>query len=220
MAIDGSQQSNQALDWAVRETARRDVPLRTECRARLVMHEVGGVSPATTREPFVLPVNYVLDGADVVFRTAVDSPSAGLDGPVALEVDELIRAARPAWSVLIVGDATWVADPVEIARLSEDGLRPSPEGEHDAWIRIRPRRISGRRLHPCRGARPRRPRLLRTTALRCRRFTCSFPIEACLGRGSTNTASQTRGRPGHRRLPVRGATDSWVSRVRYRRGHR
>ncbi|WP_331772411.1 pyridoxamine 5'-phosphate oxidase family protein (plasmid) [Embleya sp. NBC_00888] len=124
------------------------VMTREECRARLFLHEVGRVAPAMSREPFVLPVDYVIDAGDVVFRSTAGSRPAALTGPVAFEVDDLIRMARLGWSVLVIGDAEHVTDPTETHRLAEARTRTWSEGTHEVWTRIHPRDITGRRLRP------------------------------------------------------------------------
>ncbi|MFE2873467.1 pyridoxamine 5'-phosphate oxidase family protein [Embleya sp. NPDC059259] len=120
----------------------------SECYARLALQEVGRVVPANEAEPFALPVNYILDGRDVVFRTARDSSLCTLSGPVAFEVDEEIRPARLGWSVLINGRAERIEDPRAIARLAAAGLDTWPDGGRDVWLRVRPYRITGRRVRP------------------------------------------------------------------------
>lgn len=116
-----------------------------ECHARLSLRSVGRVSPAAS-EPFVLPVNYRLDGRDVVFRTKGGSLPASVEGPVAFEVDELIDTGHLGWSVLVIGDAERVRDEADRAALEEAGLTPWVGGDRPVWIRIRPRRVTGRRI--------------------------------------------------------------------------
>lgn len=119
-----------------------------ECFARLTLHSVGRVSPATQDRPFVLPVNYMLDGRDIVFRTAPDSSLAAVRGPVAFEVDDLLQSARLGWSVLVTGDAKRVTDEAESRRFTARAPTPWPGGERTVWIRIRPKHVTGRRVAP------------------------------------------------------------------------
>ncbi|MFE5332817.1 pyridoxamine 5'-phosphate oxidase family protein [Embleya sp. NPDC056575] len=130
------------------ETRELVVMTEEECRARLFLHDVGRVAPALTREPFVLPVDYLMDGTDVLYRSAVGSRPADLVGRVAFEVDELIRIARLGWSVLVIGDAEPVTDPAETARLTTAEARTWSEGVPEVWTRVRPRDVTGRRLRP------------------------------------------------------------------------
>ncbi|HSA52146.1 MAG TPA: pyridoxamine 5'-phosphate oxidase family protein [Yinghuangia sp.] len=119
-----------------------------ECFARLALHSVGRVSPASCDRPFVLPVNYVLDERDIVFRTTPDSSLAEVEGPVAFEVDDLLQSARLGWSVLVTGEAERLTDETETRRLATRAPEPWPGGERPVWIRIRPKRVTGRRVSP------------------------------------------------------------------------
>ncbi|UGQ11693.1 pyridoxamine 5'-phosphate oxidase family protein [Yinghuangia sp. ASG 101] len=119
-----------------------------ECYARLAMRSVGRVSSATREEPFVLPVNYMVDGRDVVFRTSPDSSLAEVAGSTAFEVDDLLDSARLGWSVLLTGHAERVTDADEMRRLAERAPEPWPGGDRPVWIRIRPDRVTGRRIAP------------------------------------------------------------------------
>ncbi|MGC0418130.1 helix-turn-helix domain-containing protein [Embleya sp. AB8] len=130
------------------DTRELIVMTEEECRARLFLHDVGRVVPAMAREPFVLPVDYVMDGTDVVFRSPAGSRPAGLVGRVAFEVDDLLRVARLGWSVLVIGDAEHVTDPAETARFAAAGARTWSAGGREVWTRIHASHITGRRLRP------------------------------------------------------------------------
>lgn len=121
---------------------------REECYARLAMKSVGRVSPGSAAEPFVLPVNYMLDGQDIVFRTEPGSSPAGVERLVAFEVDDLLPSARLGWSVLVVGEARRVTEEADLRRLEAGDLTPWPKGEHHVWMRIRTQRVTGRRITP------------------------------------------------------------------------
>ncbi|WP_331767937.1 pyridoxamine 5'-phosphate oxidase family protein [Embleya sp. NBC_00896] len=119
-----------------------------ECRARLATHEVGRLAGGMEHVPWVLPVNYMSDGRDIVFTTRPGSPLAHVRGTVAFEVDDVDRYARLGWSVLVIGVAEPVTDPVEIARLKEAGRDAWPARHGELWFRIHPGRVTGRRLRP------------------------------------------------------------------------
>ncbi|MGR6999131.1 helix-turn-helix domain-containing protein [Yinghuangia aomiensis] len=127
-----------------------------ECFARLRLHSVGRVSQGATDEPFVLPVNYALDGGDIVFRTEPGTLPASVRGRVAFEVDEFVRSARLGWSVLVTGDAEAVTDDGERRRLEDTRLASWAGGDRPLWIRIRPDKVTGRRILP-HGAPPSSP---------------------------------------------------------------
>jgi len=102
----------------------------------------------------VLPVNYKLHDGDVVFRTTHDSSTdedlrtgiAGAEYQVAFEVDEIDRAAREGWSVLIHGAAHHVDSASEHAELLETGIESWAGGDRAHFIRIITTRVTGRRI--------------------------------------------------------------------------
>ena len=117
---------------------------RAECMAHLARQEVGRVAiQMPNAAPLVVPVNYVMDGDVVVFRS---DPGAKLDavelGPVSFEVDEVDRVTRTGWSVLVTGTAH-VADLDEVDDLH---LEAWVAGTKDHWVRIVPSSITGRRI--------------------------------------------------------------------------
>lgn len=120
-----------------------------ECRTLLHGHaaRVGRVAVAGPR-PLILPVNYVLDGSDIVFGTVPGSRlAAAVDGEfVAFEVDDLDARARAGWSVLLRGKAETVTDPGERARLRGLGLSSWAPDRRDCFVRIRPGHVTGRRI--------------------------------------------------------------------------
>lgn len=119
-----------------------------ECRALLSDHGVGRLALTTDAGPVVLPVNYdVIDGA-VVFRTAPDAvPSLAAGGEVGFEVDRIDDALSNGWSVLVLGPASEVTDPETRRDLEAHAYTvPWPGGPRDVWIRIRPVRVTGRRI--------------------------------------------------------------------------
>ncbi|MGW7446595.1 helix-turn-helix domain-containing protein [Kitasatospora sp. NPDC054795] len=119
-----------------------------ECWARLGSGGIGRLAVSTEEGPVVLPVNFRVLDATVVYRTAAEStPAAGVGGQVAFEVDHIDEALRSGWSVLVKGTATLLDDPEVIEHLSRRG-RPAPwaGGERDVWVRIRPSAITGRRI--------------------------------------------------------------------------
>ncbi|MGW5129089.1 pyridoxamine 5'-phosphate oxidase family protein [Streptomyces sp. NPDC004069] len=121
-----------------------------ECRALLSTHGVGRVALTGPDGPAVLPVNYdVVDDA-VVFRTAPDAaPAEAVGQEVAFEVDHVDETMSRGWSVLAVGRAEAVTDAETVRRL-EARVRSDPwaGGPRTLWVRIRPARLTGRRITP------------------------------------------------------------------------
>jgi hypothetical protein len=100
----------------------------------------------------VLPVNFVLDGDELVFATAQGAkPDAVRAGrPLTFEADDLEPALRTAWSVLVVGVGDIVTDPGEVERLQALPLTSWIRSPEPTLVRLAPRQITGRRipLHP------------------------------------------------------------------------
>ncbi|MFF7247005.1 helix-turn-helix domain-containing protein [Embleya sp. NPDC008237] len=116
-----------------------------ECQAHLLLQLVGRIAALDGPDPFVLPVNYVMLGRDVIFCTAADSVLARVEGPVLFEVDDIVDAARIGWSVLIRGTAERDSDPADVPSAAE---APWPADRRDVCIRIRAEHVTGRRVRP------------------------------------------------------------------------
>ncbi|QJY50946.1 pyridoxamine 5'-phosphate oxidase family protein [Pseudonocardia broussonetiae] len=97
---------------------------RHSCLRRLRGGIVGRVVFTDGALPAAQPVNYVLDGEEVLFRTAsAGKVAAATRGAVvAFQVDDIDPAARTGWSVLGVGEAYEVVDPQRLAQVSGLGL--------------------------------------------------------------------------------------------------
>lgn len=107
--------------------------LRTMSIGRIAVAPPGG-------PPLVIPINYVIDGDDVVFRTDPGTKLDLLRGlPVSFQVDLIDPFHRTGWSVLIQGMAVETI-PAEV------DPRPWADGPKQHWIRITPGAITGRRL--------------------------------------------------------------------------
>jgi nucleotide-binding universal stress UspA family protein/nitroimidazol reductase NimA-like FMN-containing flavoprotein (pyridoxamine 5'-phosphate oxidase superfamily) len=117
------------------------------CLRLLESVPVGRVSFCADGEVFTLPVNHVVDGNDVVFRTDRGSKlsAAERQNHVAFEADDYDPRTRTGWSVLVKGRAEVVREDSEIQRLSRLGLYPWVTAvDHPFWIRIRATSVTGR----------------------------------------------------------------------------
>jgi nitroimidazol reductase NimA-like FMN-containing flavoprotein (pyridoxamine 5'-phosphate oxidase superfamily) len=117
------------------------------CLALLSDHGVGRVAVTTDTGPAIVPVNYTVRDGTVAFRTAPSAaPARAVGHEVAFEVDRIDEALSEGWSVLVLGTAT-VASGAEAEELAE-GERGGPwaGGDRPLWIRVDPRRVSGRRI--------------------------------------------------------------------------
>jgi nitroimidazol reductase NimA-like FMN-containing flavoprotein (pyridoxamine 5'-phosphate oxidase superfamily) len=118
------------------------------CLTLLAAVSVGRVGFVANGEVLVLPVNFVVDGQSLVFRTASGSKlyGAGDGNAVAFEADNYDDITQSGWSVLVSGRAEVVEDDAEIGRLSRLGLYSWASAlDRPFWIRIRPNSVTGRR---------------------------------------------------------------------------
>ena len=120
-----------------------------ECFDLLSPGGVGRVAFTTADGPVALPVNYAMAGRTVIFRTAPDTLLAScLDCLAGFEVDGPDEALSQGWSVLVTGRAIRVTSEAEVRHLERHaGVQPWAGGARDIYVRIVPRRISGRRIH-------------------------------------------------------------------------
>jgi nitroimidazol reductase NimA-like FMN-containing flavoprotein (pyridoxamine 5'-phosphate oxidase superfamily) len=120
---------------------------RDECVKLLASDEIGRVAVVDGRTPVVFPVNYALDGEDVVFRT--DPGTKTQAGPRAcFEIDGFDRRNRAGWSVVVTGRLEEVTefDGDALDRVKALSITPWAGGEKSRWMRIVPTHISGRRI--------------------------------------------------------------------------
>ncbi len=119
-----------------------------ECRAYLGSQGIGRFVFVDTRGPVAVPVNYKMLGDDIVFRTHPWTTLAARAAQrrVSVEVDHIDEALGEGWSVLVSGRAHRVTDPVELGQVKALRIRPWAAGEREAYVRIVPTVVTGRRL--------------------------------------------------------------------------
>jgi len=118
-----------------------------ECWRALEGTDLGRIGFDLGRGPRIHPVNFVLDGRSVLVVTGEDTELALFEelfsagATVAFEADEVDRASRTGWSVLLGG---------RLARVAHDepvpDLRPWADGDRTQLLRIAPVEVTGRRL--------------------------------------------------------------------------
>jgi nitroimidazol reductase NimA-like FMN-containing flavoprotein (pyridoxamine 5'-phosphate oxidase superfamily) len=117
------------------------------CLRLLASVPVGRVGFFADGEVVILPVNHVVDGQDLVFRTARGAKLSAAEGQdlVAFEADEYDEQTRSGWSVLVTGRAEVVYEEADVQRLSRRDLHPWASAVADPfWVRIRATSVSGR----------------------------------------------------------------------------
>ncbi|GEL18135.1 pyridoxamine 5'-phosphate oxidase family protein [Pseudonocardia asaccharolytica] len=133
-------------------TSARDTELveigHDECLRLMASGAVGRVVFTDFALPAAHPVNYILDGEEVVFRTGTGSKLAVAtrNAVVGFQVDEIDEDSRTGWSVLGVGVAYEVTEPGRLVDLA--GRMPTPwaPGRIAHTIAIPLQQLSGRRL--------------------------------------------------------------------------
>lgn len=120
-----------------------------ECRELLGTDSVGRIAFVSPHGPRIVPVNYVVAGEAVEFRTAPYSELAAYapGAEVAFEIDHLDRERRRGWSVVAVGTCERLDDDGDLRFLTpEQDPRPWAGGQRHLWLRLAWRELTGRRV--------------------------------------------------------------------------
>lgn len=120
-----------------------------DCYLLLASSCVGRVVSTDNALPLVLPVNYCLDGHNIVFRTSPDGrlAAATRNVVVAFEVDSIDVETWTGWSVVVTGVASPLTSPSDVVRAGQLGLVSWLGEERDHFVQIVPGLVTGRRLH-------------------------------------------------------------------------
>ena len=126
-----------------------EVLSRTESMRLLATVPIGRLIYTHHALPAVVPVNFVVDGAELLVRAGYGGAlAAGIRGAVvAFEADDVDVARQEGWSVTVTGQAREELDPVELDRLAALHLEPWADGERDHFLKISTDIVEGRRLH-------------------------------------------------------------------------
>lgn len=121
----------------------------TECEEMLSRSLIGRIGLMSSGEPLILPVLFAYVQGAVVFRTAPGEKldAAWINALAAFEIDDWDASNRTGWSVLVRGRTETVHDESEVAQLESVGLASwVPAAQHTTWVRLRPSKITGRRI--------------------------------------------------------------------------
>lgn len=118
-----------------------------ECVRRLDAGGVGRVAVTEHALPAIVPVNFVMSGAGILFRTEPGGMLAhGCDGTiVAFEIDGVEADGSGGWSVLVVGTARLLHGS-DAVRAVEAGLRSAIGADRDQFVAISLGQVSGREV--------------------------------------------------------------------------
>ncbi|MGW2671777.1 helix-turn-helix domain-containing protein [Streptomyces sp. NPDC001272] len=119
-----------------------------ECRRLLGVRGIGRIALFTVDGPAVHPVNYLMAGGEIVFRTGADTLLArAASTEAAFEVERIDEVAARGWSVLAVGVLEAVSQSDALERLAEAAhATPWAGGDRTHWMKLAPQRLTGRRV--------------------------------------------------------------------------
>lgn len=120
-----------------------------ECWELLESHHIGRLGISIANEPEIFPVNYVVDGRSIVFRTAAGTKLAGavLGDGVAFEIDHADHQLHAGWSVMVRGRAEEIEKLDDLVAAESLPLVPWSLGPQNRYVRITPTVVSGRRIN-------------------------------------------------------------------------
>jgi len=123
---------------------------REECLQLLAAGSVGRVVFTDAAMPAASPVTYLLDGEEVVFRTAGGSrlALATVDHVVGFQADEIDLSGKTGWSVLGIGEAYRVTDHDRLLTLAVHIPPAWVPLSGDETIAVPLQLLTGRRLSP------------------------------------------------------------------------
>lgn len=120
-----------------------------ECLQLLRGQAVGRLGVVVDGRPVIFPVNYVLDGQVIVFRSDPGSKlSASSLDRVCFESDEIDPSRREGWSVVVHGIGREFTDALDATSVREQAMALTTwvSGEKGHWVRIVAPSITGRRI--------------------------------------------------------------------------
>lgn len=119
-----------------------------ECRKHLASGGVGRfLFVEQGRGPVAIPVNFRMDGDDVIFRTSPDDGMAAAvqqQQHVSFDVDHIDDARSEGWSVLLTGTARIITDEAELDHVRALHVEPWAGGDRPAYVRLTPGQVTGR----------------------------------------------------------------------------
>ena len=118
-----------------------------ECWSRLDRHVVARLAVDIAGRPDIFPINYVVDGGSIVFRSGAGTKLAGavLGRHVAIEIDGL-DVDGTVWSVVVKGIAHEITEMTERFEIEELPLYPWITSHKPNFVRIEPHLTTGRRF--------------------------------------------------------------------------
>ncbi len=120
-----------------------------ECWQLLGRTQVGRLAVDVGGQPDIFPINYVVDGETIVFRSGAGTKLAAsvLMHHVAFEIDGYEPDAHVAWSVILKGRADLVEKQDDVWEAEDLPLFPWLATPKPNFVRVTPTVVTGRRFH-------------------------------------------------------------------------
>jgi len=117
-----------------------------QCWKHLSETSVGRLAVTVDGRPDVFPINYLVDGDTLVFRTGNGTKLDAIrdDSRVAVEADAVSSEFGVAWSVVVKGRAEATTDSSRALNVAVHGQFPWQGIGKDHLIRITPETVAGR----------------------------------------------------------------------------
>ncbi|MEY8017641.1 pyridoxamine 5'-phosphate oxidase family protein [Mycobacterium servetii] len=118
----------------------------SECWDLMAGVTLGRLVTSVDGQPEIFPVNYVVQRRSVLFRTAEGTKlvSTVINNDVLFEVDD--HNVAEGWSVIIRGTARSLRTNEEIEDAERAQVLPWTTSEKSHYVRVIPRRVTGRRF--------------------------------------------------------------------------
>jgi uncharacterized protein len=119
----------------------------SQCMSMLRSTDVGHLAVIVEDAPEIFPINYAVDGATIVFRTATGTKLAAVaeGSSLAFEVDGRDEVGM-VWSVVVKGHGHTVSEVDDVIKTLGLPLYPWSASPKPIFVRIIPAAMSGRRF--------------------------------------------------------------------------
>ncbi|WP_422749698.1 pyridoxamine 5'-phosphate oxidase family protein [Mycobacterium sp. WMMD1722] len=118
----------------------------SECWNLLGSASLGRLVTSVDGQPEIFPVNFVVQGRSVLFRTAEGTKlvSTAINHHVLFEADD--HNVADGWSVIVKGIARILRDDDDVTEAQRAQLFPWTATAKQHYVRIRPLSVTGRRF--------------------------------------------------------------------------
>lgn len=119
------------------------------CRQLLASTSLGRLAVNDEPSPLVVPVNYVMHGDSILFRSAAGAKleaSRGHRAMATFEVDGIDVGRRSGWSVVVQGPVEVVVDPGSDVLDAVGRVAPLPGGDRPHVVAVHLETVTGRRI--------------------------------------------------------------------------